>query len=117
MKVSVAALKAAIVKYQKDDEVRFRREKEAFDIAVEHNRRQHIANVAKYLGELRRGEAQLDSYNLGHLLSRGCKSEKAPSKASSYGDLLKKLDLCVSETVVVDDKSEYMRFLSGKCVC
>lgn len=117
MKVSVAKLKAAIVKHQKDDETRFAKEQAKFDEAESHNAKLYIENVADYLRELRSGKKAIDGYNIREWLTRGFKSSKAPHAMANYGDLLKKLDLCVTETVTVDDKSEYMRFLSGKCVC
>lgn len=117
MKVSVLKLKTAIAKHQRDDESRFERELKAFEEQQLKDRSQYIDNVERYLKELRAGKEPVDSYSIREFLKRGCKDKTAPSKAAHYGDLLKRLDLCVTDTVVVDDKSEYMRFLSGKCVC
>lgn len=117
MKVRVTELKSAIVKHQTADEKRFKKELVAFNEAKLFNRRKRIENLDRYLRELKQGEAEIDGYNLSSVINRGCRDEKAPSRAAHYGDLLVKLNLCVTDTVTVDDNSVYMRFLSGKCVC
>jgi|SRR5579862_8837262 hypothetical protein len=117
MKVKVAELKAAIVKHQKADEARFVKESAEYKANVAFNNKLYIQNVATYLKELRQQGKRIEGYKIGEYLSRGFKREQEPKKAAHYGDLLVKLDLCVSDVVTVDDQSEYMRFLSGKCVC
>lgn len=118
MKVRVDKLQAAINKHVAQDRKRFERESVAFAIAKDKYRSGYIENVRKYLGEISvGGEITGSYYDLERRLERGLKSPKEPKPVNEYRELLVKLDLAEDQVLTVDDHSDYMRFLDGKCSC
>jgi hypothetical protein len=117
MKVKVSKLQAAIHKFVEQDKKRFDRETTAYETAQKRAMEKYIENVGAYLAGLRDGKERIESYGLSDHLCRGCKFPSEPRKAETHVDLLVKLDLAEDEILVVDDHSDYMEFLSGKCVC
>lgn len=117
MKVRVDKLRAAIQKHVKQDAVRFEKETEKYVIAGKRAREKYITRVTAYLADVRGGGDIRQSYELSNYLERGCEFPREPKKAETHTDLLVKLDLVEDQVLVVDDHSDYMKFLSGKCVC
>lgn len=117
MKVRVDKLQAAIHKHVEQDKRRFERESIAYRLATIKARARHIQNVVDYLKHLRAGGEVWDTYSNRERLSDGCKWPAEVKKAETHTDLLVKLDLVEDQILVVDDHSDYMKFLSGKCVC
>ena len=117
MKVKVADLRKAIEAHVAADEKRFAKESAAYGEAKEKARERHISNVRKYLAEITNGGDARDSYDLRNHLDKGVKWPTKPSAPKRYDAILTKLALSVDPVVTVDDRSEYMRILSDKCVC
>lgn len=117
MKVRVDKLQDAIHKHIAQDRKRFDRETEEYKEKHEKAVQRHIGNVEGYLKELHAGSAPRDSYNLRDYLDRGVKWPSEPHEAATHKALLIKLDLAEDQVLTVDDHSDYMKFLDGKCVC
>lgn len=117
MKVRVDKLQAAIHKHIAQDKKRFERETEKYKADLEIANRRYIENLSSYLSSLRGGKSHHERYGLSDFLERGCKFPSEPKEAETHTDLLVKLDLAEDQILVVDDHSDYMKFLSGRCVC
>lgn len=117
MKVKVEDLKRAIEKHVADDEKRFEKETGAYEKGMALARKRHIQNVEVYLSDLVKGGDTKDSYDLRNYLDRGVKWPSKPRQVQHYDSILAKLALSVQPVVTVDDRSEYMRILSDKCIC
>lgn len=117
MKVEVSRLKAAIRKHVVQDQKRFERETAAYKQKSEAARVRYIHNVAVYLAGLREGSEANPDYNIRDRLSRGCHFPPKPKHPETHAALLVKLDLAEDQILTVDDHSDYMKFLDGKCVC
>lgn len=117
MKVRVDKLQAAIHKHIAQDQRRFERESKKYEADSKKARERYILNVNTYLSNLRDGKDVHDSYDLDNYLRRGCKFPDEPKKPNTHASLLVKLDLAEDQVLVVDDHSDYMKFLDGKCVC
>lgn len=117
MKVRVAKLQEAIHKHVTQEKKRFERETEKYNDDLARAQKKYIENVARYLADLREGKPKHQSYGLDDYLTRGCKFPTEPKDAATHADLLVRLDLAEDQILVVDDHSEYMKFLSGRCVC
>jgi hypothetical protein len=117
MKVKVSRLQAAIHKHVAQDQKRYEREMEKYKVKLAKARERHIQNVAAYLADLRRGGDIKSSYERNSVLDRGVDSPTKPKGPETYEALLVKLDLAEDQILVVDDHSDYMKFLDGKCVC
>lgn len=117
MKVKTEKLKAAIQKYVAQDKKRFERETEKYKIDLERANKRYVENVAAYLQSLRQGTDRHERYQLADFFETGCKFPHEPKEAETHTDLLIKLDLAEDQILTVDDHSDYMKFLSGKCIC
>ena len=117
MKVKVSKLQDAIHRHVAQEKKRFEKESAQYVIDMDKANARYVENVATYLTAMRGGKPHLSNYELGNHLERGCKFPSEPKKANEHKDLLVKLDLAEDQILVVDDHSDYMRFLSGKCVC
>lgn len=119
MKVKVSDLKAAIFKHVRDAQQTYEKELAAYEEKQEKARKRLILNVEAYLKALKSGDddAPLQSYERNNLLDHGVHFGREPQKPSANTDLIAKLNLSTEPIITVDDRSEYMRFLSGKCVC
>lgn len=117
MKVKRDALKKAIEKHVAKGIVQYEKEKTAYGGQLAVARSRYIQNVVKYQKELRNGGEPRHSYELSNWLDRGVKWPSEPKEPDRHVDLLVKLDLAEDQILVVDDHSDYMKFLSGKCVC
>jgi len=117
MKVRTDNLRAAIKKYVAQDAKRFERETAAYNKKLLAARTRYVENVDLYLTALQSGEEPYRDYNVRDRLERGCNFPREPKEAETHTDLLVKLDLAEDQVLVVDDHSDYMKFLSGRCVC
>lgn len=117
MKVRVTKLQAAIHKYVESEKKRFERETEKYTEAQDKAEKRYIENVRAYLAFVSNGGKRLCSYELQNRLERGCNFPSEPKKAQEHKELLVRLDLAEDQVLVVDDHSDYMKFLGGKCVC
>ena len=117
MKVKVSKLQEAIRRHVKKDGIRFERECAEFEERTKKARAKYMENLADYLADLRSGKEIHERYRLYDKLERGCKFPDPVKKAEMHTDLLVKLDLAEDTILTVDDHSDYMKFLSGKCVC
>jgi hypothetical protein len=117
MKVKVSKLQAAIHKHVEQDRKRYEREMEKYRAKMGKARERHIMNVEGYLAELRKGGDIESSYERNARLDRGVDKPSTPKDPETHIALLVKLDLAEDEILTVDDHSDYMKFLDGKCVC
>ena len=117
MKVKVSKLQAAIHKHVQQDQKRYEREMEKYRLKMDKARERHIINVKDYLEDLRTGGDIESSYERNGRLDRGCDIPSTPKDPETHTTLLVKLDLAEDEILTVDDHSDYMKFLDGKCVC
>lgn len=117
MKVRVSNLQAAIQKHIAADKLRFNRETAEFAKLNSIARERYIKNLTEYLASVKQGAQHLSNYDLSARLEHGCKFKSDPKPPETHTDLLVKLDLAEDQILVVDDHSDYMKFLSGKCVC
>lgn len=117
MKVRVDKLQEAIHKHIAQDEKRFERETKEYKEKHQRAIAKHVDNLESYLKELRAGAEPRDSYDLRSFLDRGVKWPPQPREAATHKELLVKLDLAEDQVLTVDDHSDYMKFLDGKCVC
>ena len=117
MKVKTDALKRAIQKYVERGVAKFERETEQYRVRSAAARKRYIENLAQYLADVKDGAEIRGSYELDKYLLRGCHFPNEPEEPNRHVDLLVKLDLAEDQILTVDDHSDYMKFLSGKCVC
>lgn len=117
MKVSVAKLRAAITKHVAEDRKRYEREVAQFNKKMVTATDQYVVNIENYLKVVSSGGERLEGYELQRRLERGCGFPTKPKEPHEYKELLIKLDLAEDQILIVDDNSDYMKFLDGKCVC
>jgi len=117
MKVRKDKLQDAIHKHIAQDEKRFERETSAYKDKLTKARGHYLENLESYLKEFRAGKERIQRYDLENKLERGCNWPSEPKEVDRHVSLLVKLDLAEDEILTVDDHSDYMKFLDGKCVC
>ena len=117
MKVKVSNLQAAIQKHVKQDEARFEKETEAYKGKLAKARERYLENLETYVKDFRSGKEKVGRYDLETRLDKGCNWPSEPKEVDRHVSLLVKLDLAEDQILTVDDHSDYMKFLDGKCVC
>jgi hypothetical protein len=117
MKVRVTNLQAAIQNHIKEDEKRFDRETKKYKERLVVAREKYTENLEQYLRDFKAGKERIGRYDLENKLDKGCNWPTEPKEVNRHVSLLVKLDLAEDEILVVDDHSDYMKFIDGKCVC
>lgn len=90
----------------------FKKETRQYHEQLEKAREKHIANVEKYLGEIRNGsKAEERNYHLNDTLNKGVNwpTKSHPPRLEHVEALIQQLELSDDELVVCDTKEEYIQ--------
>lgn len=117
MKVRKDKLQAAIHKHVKQAEAKFESDKEKYAQKHARAKERYLANLERYVERVRKGGEVETRYDLEHILGKDIEWPSEPKEPNRHVELLVKLDLAEDAILTVDDHSDYMKFLDGKCVC